>query len=379
MLQWLRGIINLQCDIAKHLSQTTSQKLPVVSQNTALLDNHSSVKTESNTTSVIKDNTTTSSPSTTTTITHTTTNVKPSVSSVNNTAVCNSAVKTELSSHAPVSGSSSAVPNACLSRVVTTTITTSSGGKTVTKPLTILYASPSKLAPQVNGHVTVNCPKSASSTAQGSQTSNATSVLNTTAKIVVKQERKSSLCNDVSHSQGSVHCDTGKLLNDVAGHLNNIKPKVPLEGVKTSAQTTSGSSGSGTSSNSSAKTITLSPALSSSTSIAGATKLATASTPTKLIVLTSGTGGNIIKTFASAGFAGGAAAQLPSGTIVSLASGSATGTGPLRSVVGTVNPTSTSISPGRIIHGTSSATPVATSSAINSICAAAGVDAFSGQ
>lgn len=376
----------MQCSIAKHLSQTVTQKLPAVSQSTVLMDNHPNLKTETSTTSsATKDNITTTSTSTTSTLVHTSTVAKSTVSSANDTTVCSSTTKSEMPNSVPTPNSSNTVPNACLSRVVTTTITTSSGGKTVTKPLTILYASPSKLAPHVNGHVTANCSKPVCSTVQGSQSSNVTATLNaggSTAKVVVKQERKSSLSNDIGHSAGTSSSNTEKLLNDVAGHLNNIKPKLPLDGVRTPAATTSGSSGSGTVSNSTAKSLTLSPAsvaLTSSAGIAtGATKLASASTPTKLIVLTSGTGGNIIKTIASAGFAGGAA-QLPSGAIVSLATGSTTGSGSLRSVVGNLNPGSTNLSPGRILQGASSATPVATSSAINNICAAAGVDAFSGQ
>ena len=349
-----------------------------------LVDNHPTAKAEAVPPSTVA--TTTASLSTTTSTLHTTTTVKSTSSSATDTTVCSSAAKSELPNHVPAANSTNAVPNACISRVVTTTITTSSGGKTVTKPLTILYASPSKLTPQVNGHIAANCPKPVTvcSTGQVSQLSNLASTSGiSAAKVVVKQERKSPLCNDIGHSQTFAINDTGKLLNDVAGHLNNVKPKIPLDSVRTAALTTASSSGSGTTNNSVARTIALSPSsatLANSAGVAaGGTKLASASAPTKLIVLTSGTGGNIIKTIASAGFAGGAAAQLASGAIVNLGAGAGAGTGPLRSVVGAVNPAAASTSPGRIIQGVSSATPVATSSAINSICAAAGVDAFSGQ
>ncbi|KAK3710171.1 hypothetical protein QZH41_010572 [Actinostola sp. cb2023] len=126
--EWLKCVVNLQCGIAKHFTQASLNKLLPAGSETS-----SSVKTGTTNTAVASAAATALAASL---------NMNLSKDVFNG-------VKTEIGHSSP----SSNVANACISRVVTTTITTSSGGKTVTKPVTILYASPSKL--QMNGPLNV--------------------------------------------------------------------------------------------------------------------------------------------------------------------------------------------------------------------------------
>ena len=352
-------MISLQCGIAKHLTQPSSNK--------SLISNHidtSSVKGES------ANSTNTSTP----------------VQAGSNGAVKEPVVnglssKSDLNNHSSTSPSSSGVPNACISRVVTTTITTTSGGKTITKPLTILYASPSKLQTHMNGPLTAK-----SVTNSGNPVSMCTvSSTHLPSQVLVKQEPKSVekpvACNDLN--QLSAECkqlsnDTAKLINDI-GHLNNVKPKITVEGVKTVAvPTPSTSSVVNTTVSAASRTISTVTAAGSPGSSNG-TKAAPAA-PTKLIVLTSTNSGNIIKTIATAGLNAAGSSQIPGGSIVTLgAAGNGTSVNPVK--LGTVNaatPASIGSSPNKV-NQAAAATSMATANAINSICAAAGVDAFNGK
>ena len=352
-------MISLQCGIAKHLTQPSSNK--------SLISNHidtSSVKGES------ANSTNTSTP----------------VQAGSNGAVKEPVVnglssKSDFNNHSSTSPSSSGVPNACISRVVTTTITTTSGGKTITKPLTILYASPSKLQTHMNGPLTAK-----SVTNSGNPVSMCTvSSTHLPSQVLVKQEPKSVekpvACNDLN--QLSAECkqlsnDTAKLINDI-GHLNNVKPKITVEGVKTVAvPTPSTSSVVNTTVSAASRTISTVTAAGSPRSSNG-TKAASAA-PTKLIVLTSTNSGNIIKTIATAGLNAAGSSQIPGGSIVTLgAAGNGTSVNPVK--LGTVNaatPASIGSSPNKV-NQAAAATSMATANAINSICAAAGVDAFNGK
>ena len=360
--QWLKCVISLQCGIAKHLTQ------PAVNKN--LISNHidsSSVKGETS------NSNTNSSSTSSVSATSTGSAKEPLVNGLTS--------KPDLTNHISASPASSSVQNACISRVVTTTITTTSGGKTITKPLTILYASPSKLATHMNG------PLSAKSVASSVNPINMCTVSSThlPSQVLVKQEPKSVekqvTCGDLN--QLSADCkqlssDTAKLINDV-GHLNNVKAKITMDGVKTVAiPTPSTSSVVNTTVSAATRTIsTVSVAGSSSSS--SATKAAS-STPTKLIVLTSTNSGNIIKTIASAGLSAAGTGQIPGGSIVTLGTpGNAGSVNPVK--IGTVNaatPMSIGSSPNKV-NQAAAATSMATANAINSICAAAGVDAFNGQ
>ena len=261
---------------------------------------------------------------------------------------------------------------------MTTTITTTSGGKTITKPLTILYASPSKLQTHMNG------PLNTKSLASSGNSVNLCTVSSThlPSQVLVKQEpktvEKQVACGDLS--QLSAECkqlssDTAKLVNDI-GHLNNVKAKVTTDSIKTVAVSSSSSVVNTTVSAATRTISTVTPSGSSGTS---STKVAS-STPTKLIVLTSTNSGNIIKTIATAGLSAASTGQIPGGSIVTLgAPGNAGSVNPVK--IGTVNasaPVSVGSSPNKV-NQAAAATSMATANAINSICAAAGVDAFNGQ
>lgn len=355
-------MISLQCGIAKHLSQ------PSVNKN--ILSNHldnSPLKGETS------NSNTNSSLSTLTNHAGNASGKEPVVNGLTS--------KPDLVNHISTSPASSAVQNACISRVVTTTITTTSGGKTITKPLTILYASPSKLQTHMNG------PLTAKTVANSGNPVSVCTVSSThlPSQVLVKQEPKSVekqlACGDLN--QLSADCkqlssDTAKLINDV-GHLNNVKAKITMDGVKTVAvPTSSTSSVVNTSVSASTRTVST-PAAAGSSSSSGATKVAS-STPTKLIVLTSTNSGNIIKTIATAGLSAAGTGQIPGGSIVTLgAPGNAASVNPVK--LGTVNASTTASvgsSPSKI-NQAAAATSAATANAINSICAAAGVDAFNGQ
>lgn len=349
--EWLKCVISLQCGIAKHLTQ------PSVNKN--FISNHidsSSVKGESSNT-------------------NSSTSVHPaSTGAVKEPAVNGLPTKSDLSNHISASPASSGVPNACISRVVTTTITTTSGGKTITKPLTILYASPSKLQTHMNGPLTT---KSVANS--GNPISMCTvSSTHLPSQVLVKQEPKSVekqlVCGDLN--QLSADCkqlssDTAKLID--VGHLNNVRPRITMDGVKTVAvPTSSTSSVVNTTVSAATRTISTVTAAGSSGSSSG-TKVAS-STPTKLIVLTSG---NVIKTIATAGLNAAGTGQIPGGSIVTLgAPGNGTSVNPVK--IGSVNaatPASIGSSPNKV-NQAAAATSMATANAINSICAAAGVDAF---
>ncbi|XP_068678746.1 PHD finger protein 12-like isoform X2 [Montipora foliosa] len=357
--EWLKCVINLQCGIAKHLSQ------PAVSKSS--ISNHadnSSGKLES-----LSSNTSTLSTSSA----HST-----STGSVKEPIVNGLTTKSDSTNHISSLPASSGVQNACISRVVTTTITTTSGGKTITKPLTILYASPSKLQTHMNG------PLSAKSVGNSSSPVNVCSVSSThlPSQVLVKQEPKSVekqvLSNDLN--QLSAECkqlssDTAKLINEV-GHVNNVKAKISVDVVKTVAVPTSSTS-SIVNTTASVVSRTISTAIAAGSSSSSSATKAASSTPTKLIVLTSTNSGNIIKTIATAGLSAGGTGQLPGGSIVTLgAPGNSASINPVK--IGSVNAsTATSVgsSPSKVTQA-AAATSAATANAINSICAAAGVDAF---
>lgn len=342
--QWLKCVVNLQCDIAKHLVNTQSNKLMVPGCSPNPSETSPGIKSEPSVTNL------------------------PSTSAVNALAASLSSlskdvlngVKNELGAH---SNATSNVANACISRVVTTTITTSSGGKTVTKPVTILYASPSKLQAQMNGPLSAAkgiTPSSLSSQIAAMASSGA---LNNANTLTLKHEP-----TDVNHGEMNKNqIDTIKLINDLT-HLNNLKPKSTVVKPAVGATTVSGS----LSSNAGTKTATaLGSAIVSALPGSTAGKLNT-NTPTKLIVL-SNSSGNILKTIGLASST--TAGQIPSASVLTLPT-------TVSAATTTAQSTSTSStvlsSPVRGAQG-AGATPLATANAINSICAATGVDAFNGE
>lgn len=278
--EWLKCVISLQCGIAKHLTQPSVNK--------TLISNHvetSSTKGETSNSNAH------SSASTSTHSSSSGTGKEPLLNGLTS--------KADLPNHVSASPASSSVPNACISRVVTTTITTTSGGKTITKPLTILYASPSKLQTHMNG------PLNTKSVASSGNPVNVCAVSSThlPSQVLVKQEpktvEKQLACSDLT--QLSADCkqlssDTAKLINDI-GHFNNVKAKITTDTIKTVAVSSSSSVMNTTVS---AATRTISTVTAAGSSGTSTTKVAS-STPTKLIVLTSTNSGNIIKTIATAG------------------------------------------------------------------------------
>ncbi|KAJ7387157.1 transcription corepressor binding [Desmophyllum pertusum] len=206
--EWLKCVISLQCGIAKHLTQPSVNK--------TLISNHvdnSSVKGETSNSNTNSSSSTSAHPASTAT------GKEPVVNGLSS--------KSDLPNHVSALPASSSVPNACISRVVTTTITTTSGGKTITKPLTILYASPSKIQTHMNG------PLNTKSVTSSGNPFNLCTVSSThlPSQVLVKQEpktvEKQLACNDLT--QLSADCkqlssDTAKLINDI-GHLNNVKEK----------------------------------------------------------------------------------------------------------------------------------------------------------
>lgn len=330
-------MVNLQCGIAKHLTQSTSIKLPTPVSIANSSETPTPVKTE---------------PSTIPTTSAATNSLATSLTNLSKDVF--NGVKTD------VNAASNSVANACISRVVTTTITTSSGGKTITKPVTILYASPSKLQAQMNGPL--NAAKAITSSSLSSQIAAMASsgVLSNANTITLKQET-----NDTNHhgdgKQNQI--DTLKLISDLA-HLNNLKPKTSV--VKSGTASVSLS------------TATTKPTLSLASSIVSAVpgsssgKLNT-NTPTKLIVLTSNNS-NIIKTIGLA--SNNNTGQLPAGSLVTLPGNVNTVT--TASGTGSVQSSSTISSPARVVQG-GVPTTLATANAINSICAASGMDAFNGE
>lgn len=356
--EWLKSVISLQCGIAKHLSQ------PPVSKTSTPVVNHtdsSSVKGEFSSLNTYSSASAISASSTAV--------KEPTVNGLSH--------KSDLTNHISSLPASSGVQSACISRVVTTTITTTSGGKTITKPLTILYASPSKLQTHMNG------PLSTKAGGNSSSLVNMCSVSSThlPSQVLVKQEPKSvekqMVCNDLTQLSGEckqLSSDPAKLVNDI-GHVNNVKAKISVDTVKTLAvPTSSTSSVVNTTASVVARNISTAIAAGSSSS-SNATKSAS-STPTKLIVLTSTNSGNIIKTIATAGLSAGGTSQIPGGSIVTLAA-PGNSTNPVK--IGAVSAsTSASVgsSPNKGTQAAAASTSVATANAINSICAAAGVDAF---
>lgn len=272
-------------------------------------------------------------------------------------------VKNELGTH---SSATSNVANACISRVVTTTITTSSGGKTVTKPVTILYASPSKLQAQMNGPLSTAKGITPSSLSSQIAAMASSGVLSNTNTITLKHEP-----TDVNHGEMNKNqIDTIKLINDLT-HLNNLKPKSTVGIVKpvagTSAVSTSLSGNAGT------KTATaLGSAIVSALPGTSGGKLNT-NTPTKLIVLSNSTG-SILKTIGLASST--TAGQIPSASVLTLPATVSTAT--TTSAQSSSTSSTVMSSPVRGAQGAGS-TPLATANAINSICAATGVDAFNGE
>ncbi|XP_022781458.1 PHD finger protein 12-like [Stylophora pistillata] len=350
---WLKCVISLQCGIAKHLTQPSVNK--------ALIANHTDNASKGETSNSNNHSSTSGSAH----ATSSGTGKEPVVNGLPS--------KSDLPNHVSATAANGNVPNACISRVVTTTITTTSGGKTITKPLTILYASPSKLQTHMNG------PLNTKSVASAGNPVNVCTVSSThlPSKVLVKQEPKTVEKQVGDLTQLSAECkqlssDTAKLINDI-GHLNNVKAKVTTDSIKTVAVS---SSSSVVNTTVSAATRTISTVTSASSSGASTTKVAS-STPTKLIVLTSTNSGNIIKTIATAGLSAASTGQIPGGSIVTLgAPGSAGSVNPVK--IGTVNasaPVSVGSSPNKV-NQAAAATSMATANAINSICAAAGVDAF---
>lgn len=341
-------MVNLQCDIAKHLVNTQSNKLMVPGCSPNPSETSPGVKSE---------------PSSVTNL--------PSTSAVNALAASLSSlskdvfngVKNELGTH---SSATSNVANACISRVVTTTITTSSGGKTVTKPVTILYASPSKLQAQMNGPLSTAKGITPSSLSSQIAAMASSGVLSNTNTITLKHEP-----TDVNHGEMNKNqIDTIKLINDLT-HLNNLKPKSTVGIVKpvagTSAVSTSLSGNAGT------KTATaLGSAIVSALPGTSGGKLNT-NTPTKLIVLSNSTG-SILKTIGLASST--TAGQIPSASVLTLPATVSTAT--TTSAQSSSTSSTVMSSPVRGAQGAGS-TPLATANAINSICAATGVDAFNGE
>ncbi|PFX31127.1 PHD finger protein 12 [Stylophora pistillata] len=353
---WLKCVISLQCGIAKHLTQPSVNK--------ALIANHTDNASKGETSNSNNHSSTSGSAH----ATSSGTGKEPVVNGLPS--------KSDLPNHVSATAANGNVPNACISRVVTTTITTTSGGKTITKPLTILYASPSKLQTHMNG------PLNTKSVASAGNPVNVCTVSSThlPSKVLVKQEPKTVEKQVGDLTQLSAECkqlssDTAKLINDI-GHLNNVKAKVTTDSIKTVAVS---SSSSVVNTTVSAATRTISTVTSASSSGASTTKVAS-STPTKLIVLTSTNSGNIIKTIATAGLSAASTGQIPGGSIVTLgAPGSAGSVNPVK--IGTVNasaPVSVGSSPNKV-NQAAAATSMATANAINSICAAAGVDAFNDE
>lgn len=353
--EWLKCVISLQCGIAKHLTQPSVNK--------ALIANHTDNASKGETSNSNNHSSTSGSAH----ATSSGTGKEPVVNGLLS--------KSDLTNHVSATAANGSVPNACISRVVTTTITTTSGGKTITKPLTILYASPSKLQTHMNG------PLNTKSLASSGNSVNLCTVSSThlPSQVLVKQEpktvEKQVACGDLT--QLSAECkqlssDTAKLVNDI-GHLNNVKAKVTTDSIKTVAVSSSSSVVNTTVSAATRTISTVTPSGSSGTST---TKVAS-STPTKLIVLTSTNSGNIIKTIATAGLSAASTGQIPGGSIVTLgAPGNAGSVNPVK--IGTVNasaPVSVGSSPNKV-NQAAAATSMATANAINSICAAAGVDAF---
>ena len=360
-------MIGLQCGIAKHLAQLPLNK-NLISNN---VENPSSIKGDITSVGV-------SMTSGIPTATLSVPGKDPAVNGLNS--------KTDMTNHATPSAGSGSVPNACISRVVTTTITSISCGKTVTKPLTILYASPSKFQAHMNG------PLNAKSVASSSSSPISVCTVSSThlpSQVMVKQENKavekqqpcSGDLNQLSAECKQLSNDTAKLINDV-GHLNNIKPKISLDGVKAVAGSSSSCAVS-TMVSAATRTGTVSTVTmagsSCGVSSTSATKVAS-STPTKLIVLTSTNSGNIIKTIATAGLPTAGAGQISGGNIVALGTpGTGASVNPVK--IGAVNATAPLLlgsSPSKPSQS-AAASSVATANAINSICAAAGVDAFNGQ
>lgn len=350
-------MISLQCGIAKHLSQPPVSKTSTPVDSSSVKGEFSSLNTYSSTSAISASSTAVK---------------EPTVNGLSH--------KSDLTNHISSLPASSGVQSACISRVVTTTITTTSGGKTITKPLTILYASPSKLQTHMNG------PLSTKSGGNSSSLVNMCSVSSThlPSQVLVKQEPKSvekqMVCNDLTQLSGEckqLSSDPAKLVNDI-GHVNNVKAKISVDTVKTLAvPTSSTSSVVNTTASVVARNISTAIAAGSSSS-SNATKSAS-STPTKLIVLTSTNSGNIIKTIATAGLSAGGTSQIPGGSIVTLAA-PGNSTNPVK--IGAVSAsTSASVgsSPNKGTQAAAASTSVATANAINSICAAAGVDAFNGQ
>lgn len=274
------------------------------------------------------------------------------------------ASKSELTNHMPVSSTSNNVGSACISRVVTTTITTTSGGKTVTKPLTILYASPSKLQSQMNGPATSNYGK------MSINASAVNTVSSLPARTSIKQESKHDK-PATSIGQQKVN-GIAKLVNDSL-YLNNMKVKG--ESIKSVSVPTINTTTAGVNTRTAAVT-TVSSSSTVPTSTVSASKV-TPTTPTKLIVLTSASSGNIIKTIATGG-----TNQISGGTLLTLSTPGGINSGTAKVLSGVANSatmttSAASSSPGRV--GPAASTSAATANAINSICAAAGVDAFNGQ
>ena len=151
IFQWLKSIVSLQCDIAKHLSSLSVPKDGVKKTVKAVISgstNHviSNNKTSNQTTTncsnsseakTTKSLTVNSTSSTTTSSVKTVTTTKP-----------NTLTAKVVSS--PTTNTTQTSTVTSFSRVVTTH-TVTSGGKTLTKPITILYASPSKNLTQQNG------------------------------------------------------------------------------------------------------------------------------------------------------------------------------------------------------------------------------------
>lgn len=281
--------MSLQCDLAKHLSSLSAPKAQDgIKKTVKAVISGPANHVISNSKAATQTSCTSSGNSIE--------NGVPKTANVNSTSSINTSTVKTVTTTKPVKLASTSSTNSVtsFSRVVTTH-TVTSGGKTMTKPITILYASPSKNLAQ-NGigpnntakHLHNNCVNKVSATNDSkpiaklevnAKTSTVQCVKNTNLKPTVAQNAniksptaQISKANSIQSPKNTIS-QASRLKARVVSESNGIKPRTIGESTKAVSVSPPGTN------------------IPRSVSMVG-----TVSGATKVIVLTNTSNGNIIKT-----------------------------------------------------------------------------------
>ncbi|XP_028396400.1 PHD finger protein 12-like [Dendronephthya gigantea] len=404
--EWLKSIVSLQCDIAKHLASLSVPKPQDGVKKTVKAvisgsSNHviSNSKLPNQTSTNCTNSSEKQTPKTTSCTTgNTTTSVKTITTSKAST------VPAKVVSSPSTNGAHTSTVTS-FSRVVTTH-TVTSGGKTLTKPITILYASPSKNLTQQNGvssNVTkhLNCVNKTTnseakpiakvegsvkkplqnSITKTSTLQNSSSKTLTNIKSPAVQNSKNSLIQTPSPKTTSpptslVNSVKGTVKNDVKsltnGPVSAVKPRVLNEPAAVKPRTVGEST----------KAVSVSPPGTSSArtmNVVGtvSTGLSSGNGSTKVIVLTNAGNGNIIKSIANTTLSSSMQRTVGSSGTLGNSSSTTTVTSPsVQRIVVQASPQKGIAGGGGTSNGPSVTPASQAASPVSTICAVSGLDSI---